>query len=72
MPRSIPKSNPQILRLPSVVARTGRSGSSIYADIKAGRFPPPIQIGPQSVGWFEEDISAWLLARAAVSKRSKV
>jgi hypothetical protein len=31
-----------ILRLTQVKARTGRSRSSIYADIKAGRFVAPI------------------------------
>ena len=49
-----------VLRLPSVKARTGRSRSSIYSDVKAGTFPAPIKLGPRSVGWIEAEIEAWL------------
>ena len=45
-----------ILRLPEVKARTGRSRSSIYADIKVGRFVSPISIGRRSVGWLAHEI----------------
>ena len=27
--------------------------------IKAGKFPPPIQFGPNTVGWFEEIIEEY-------------
>ena len=57
-----------ILRLPEVKARTGRSRSSIYADIKAGRFVPPISIGRRSVGWLSHEINDWIAARIAESR----
>ena len=57
-----------ILRLPEVKARTGRSRSSIYADIKAGRFVPPIIIGRRSVGWLAHEIDQWIAARIAESR----
>jgi len=59
-----------ILRLPAVRARTGRSRSSIYADIQAGRFPAPIKLGPRSVGWLETDVTRWLESRIAASRGS--
>jgi prophage regulatory protein len=59
-PRSAPET---ILRLPVVVTRTGRCRSAIYADIAAGTFPKPIQLGPRAVGWRQSDIDAWLNSR---------
>jgi prophage regulatory protein len=57
-----------ILRLTQVKARTGRSRSSIYADIKAGRFIAPINIGPRAVGWLAHEIDEWIAARIAESR----
>ena len=58
----------RVLRLAQVKARTGRSRSSIYADIKAGRFIAPISIGPRAVGWLEHEIDEWIAARIAESR----
>lgn len=52
-----------VLRLPSVIARTGLSRSSIYLRISEGQFPAPIPLGPRAVGWLDSDIEAWLAAR---------
>ena len=57
-----------ILRLPQVKARTGRSRSSIYADIKAGRFVAPISIGRRSVGWLAHEVDDWISARMVESR----
>jgi prophage regulatory protein len=53
-----------IIRLPKVKDRTGKSRSSIYADIKEGKFPKPIPLGPRSVGWLSSDIDAWIAQRS--------
>ena len=37
-----------------------KSPATIWADVKAGRFPAPVRIGPNSVGWRGEDLQAWL------------
>lgn len=63
------KQRGSILRLPAVLARTGRSRTSWYEDIKAGRAPIGIRIGPRAVGWFEEDINAWLAALATSAEQ---
>ena len=57
-----------ILRLTQVKALTGRSRSSIYADIKAGRFVAPINIGPRAVGWLAHEVDEWIAARIAESR----
>ena len=61
--------NQQILRLPQVIERTGRSRSSIYADIQRGAFPEPIHIGQRARGWLEADITDWLEARIRYSRK---
>ncbi len=40
-----------------------RSRIQIYRDIKAGKFPAPIELGPNSVGWFEDEIDEHLASR---------
>lgn len=32
---------------------------------KEGKFPKHLNLGPQSIGWLEEEIEAWIAARAA-------
>lgn len=49
----------KFLRLPEVVALTGRSRSSIYTDIRAKKFPPPVHIGPRATAWTASSIAAW-------------
>lgn len=65
---ALPKGTLVILRLAQVKARTGRSRSSIYADIKAGRFVAPIRIGLRAVGWPEHEVEGWIAARIADSR----
>ena len=48
----------KVLRLPAVKDRTGLSRSTIYAQIKEGKFPKPIRLGKRAVGWTDEDIDA--------------
>ncbi|MBA5606450.1 AlpA family phage regulatory protein [Duganella sp. FT3S] len=58
----------QFLRLAAVMAKTGKSRSSIYADMKAGNFPAAINVGPRAVAWLSTDIAAWQAARINESK----
>ena len=44
-------SNISLLRLPEVMLRTGKSRSTIYAEIKEGTFPKSIKIGKRAVAW---------------------
>ena len=52
-----------ILRLRAVEGRTGISRATIYRMIKAGTFPPQVQVSPGAVGWHAEEIDAWVASR---------
>lgn len=54
-----------ILRLPEVERRTGLRRPTIYRRAKAGTFPQPVRIGPNSTGWFESEIDSFLAGIAA-------
>src|SRR5262249_12522420 len=55
----------RILRLPEVMARTGRKHAPIYEGIANGTFPAPIPLGKKAVGWVESEIEEWIAARIA-------
>lgn len=57
----------KILRLPEVINTTGLSRSSIYAYIKAGRFPEPVRIGARATGWPAKSIQEWVESRNPAS-----
>lgn len=57
-----------ILRLNNVINRTGLSKSSIYAFIKANKFPKSISLGLRSVGWLESEINEWIIDRTYKSR----
>lgn len=38
----------------------GKSRSTIWRWVNSGLFPKPYQIGPNSVGWKESELSEWL------------
>ena len=46
-----------------VEERVGKSRVQIYRDVKAGKFPAPIELGPNSVGWFEDELNEYLASR---------
>ncbi len=41
----------------------GKSRVQIWRDIKAGLFPAPLELGPNSVGWYQDEIDSWLKSR---------
>ena len=43
--------------------KVGKSRVQIWRDVKAGNFPPPLELGPNSVGWYEHELDAWLESR---------
>ena len=58
----------RLIRLREVMTRTGRCRSSLYADIKSGRFPHSLSIGPRAVAWTESSISEWIASRIAAGQ----
>lgn len=65
--RTRPQPDPAatVWRLPAVSTFTGRSRSSILRDIPEGRFPRPIKLGQNSVGWLRAEVERWLADRVA-------
>ncbi len=55
----------KVLRQREVVARVGYSRMHIARLEKAGLFPKRIHLGPNSVGWVEAEIDAWIEAKVA-------
>jgi prophage regulatory protein len=50
----------RIIRMKTVLARTGLSRSTIYRKIAEGTFPPRIKISINGAGWKESDIGRWI------------
>jgi prophage regulatory protein len=46
-----------------LVAIVRRSRAQLWRDVRNGRFPQPIELGPNSVGWYSGEIEHWLLSR---------
>jgi prophage regulatory protein len=58
-----------ILRLPTVIARTGLSRSSIYLKISQGAFPKQISLGTRTTGWLESEINSWIDKQITISRQ---
>lgn len=50
----------RIIRLKTVLTRTGLSRTTIYRKITEGTFPPQVKIGIHGVGWHESAINRWI------------
>ncbi len=50
----------RIIRLKTVLARTGLSRSTIYRKIAEGTFPAQLKISSNGTGWHESEISRWI------------
>ena len=59
--------NHAVERFDSVVARTGLSRRQLYRKLARGEFPAPIELGANSVGFYTQEIDAWLASRPRVS-----
>jgi len=58
----------KLLPWPAVRERCGGLGrSTAWRMTREGKFPAPVRIGAQRVGWWESEVSAWLRAQPKVS-----
>ena len=64
------KSGHRLVRLPEVKDRMGiaKSKTRIYDLMQQGQFPRPIQLGPHSVAWIEEEVIQWINSRIEASR----
>lgn len=50
----------RIIRIRTVLARTGLSRSTLYRKIADGTFPRQIQISINGAGWRESEVNQWI------------
>ena len=50
----------RILRLKTVLERTGLSRSTMYRKMQSGTFPKNIQISTRCTGWRESAVNEWM------------
>lgn len=50
----------RIIRLKTVLERTGLSRSTLYRKIGEGTFPKQVRIAARCAGWRESAVNAWL------------
>jgi predicted DNA-binding transcriptional regulator AlpA len=62
----------QFYRLPQLKANLKVSGSSIWAWVKAGKFPAPIKLSENCTAWNAAEVDAWAQSRIAASKSGEL
>ena len=61
----------RIIRMRTVLARTGLSRSTLYRKMKKGTFPAKIGISANGTGWHESEINRWVANPVGWRKRSE-
>ena len=46
-----------------VISATGLSDTTLWREYRAGRFPRPIPLTKNRVGWLESEVRAWMADR---------
>jgi len=62
----------RILRIRTVLQRTGLSRSTLYRKIQDGSFPRQVRISIHGAGWRESSINHWIADPAAFRMEEKV
>ena len=55
---------PRMLRFPVVRERTGLSRTTVWRMERRGEFPAHCQLSANTVGWLEEEVTAWIRSRS--------
>jgi prophage regulatory protein len=50
----------RILRIKTVLERTGLTRSTLYRKIEAGSFPKQIRLSERCAGWRESEVRDWM------------
>ena len=62
--RMADRKNRKILRgYKAIENKTGKGRVQTWRDVRDGLFPAPIELGPNSVGWYEDEVDDWLASR---------
>lgn len=60
------------INLQRVIDKTTLARGTLYAYIKAGKFPASVQLGPRRVGWVESEVDAWIKGQVDASRPAKL
>jgi prophage regulatory protein len=60
----------RFLRVRDVVRMVGFSKTTLYARVRAGTFPKPIALGPQTTAFLESDVVGWMKTQIEEGERS--
>lgn len=61
----------RIIRMRTVLDRTGLSKSTIYRKMKDGTFPSKVPISISGRGWHESDVNRWVADPAGWRERTR-
>ena len=53
-------SSDKILRMRTVLERTGLSRSTVYRKVQDGTFPPKVKLSEHCCGWRESELNRWI------------
>ena len=53
----------RLLTRGEVERRVGLRRSSLYREMREGRFPLPVRVGPRAVRWPSGEVEAWITSR---------
>jgi prophage regulatory protein len=65
------ESTDRILRIGTVLERTGLSRSTLYRKVQDGTFPRQLKLSERCAGWRESSINAWLRNPMCYSVKDK-
>jgi len=54
--------------LRQLLKKAGLGISTLWRDVKAGTFVPPVRLGPRTVAWIEAEVDAALEAKTNMSR----
>lgn len=53
----------RLIRLKEVMQITGLARSTVYKYIAEEAFPKPVSLGERCVGWVDDEVQGWVVAR---------
>jgi predicted DNA-binding transcriptional regulator AlpA len=53
-----------------ICSEIGKSRVQLWRDVRAGRFPAPIETGANSIAWYRSEIEEWKASRPRRTYRS--
>jgi prophage regulatory protein len=65
---AVAESRPIFMRLPAVLQATGLGRSTVYRMVAEHTFPAPVKLAKRAVGWRQDDVQQWTIARPSTSR----